>query len=357
MYYITIGLLLTSYFYIGNKYLDSKYSSIIYFPAFYIYWFILGFQYDIGTDYDSYIEIAKIGSYAYSENNNEWLFVLLLDILKLLSLPPQSLFMVVGIIQTFLAFFLFHKLSKYNMKVWLIFFLFITVSTIYHNQMNGIRQFISLLSVPILYIFILEKKYIKSFIISLFALGFHNSFLIILALLPVFLWFKNITKKTSFLFFILSPIVIIFTFDIIFTFVIEYLFSNYSIYLEKDTKLTYVGILTKAYYIPLFFYFWYLYLNNKNSTFTNNDLFKFFILVFSITYCFLIMGLYFSLGARIFQYFILFYIFPIYYIIDYLIKENSQFALIVVFIYVLFPYIVKTVFLPVREYSFQTILF
>lgn len=358
MYYIAICLLITSYFYINNKYLlvDSKLRFLLYIPPAYIYWFVLAFQYNLGADYFSYIDIAENGIRGYIQRNNEVGFIFIVRLINLLSLPPQSLFAIIGFIHTVLAFVLFDKLLKYKFKIWLIFFIFFVVSTIYHNQLNGLRQFVAILSTPIFLLLVFEKKYFKALIVALLALSFHNSFLLVLLLLPVFLFFKNSSKQTFFVIFLIMPLIYLLAFDLVLDSVVKYIFPNYAHYLQSENQLSFTKIIPKVYFIPLFVYFWYIYLNDKRSLWSESSIFNFLILVFAITYCAYLTDVTFNFYGRFFQYFIIFYIFPIYYLFYHMKKKKNIFASLMLFMYIFAPYLLKTVLFPVGEYRFETII-
>lgn len=359
MYYVLILFLITTYFFINDRYLTGNKSLrlLIFIPPFYVYWFILAFQYDLGTDYFSYLDIVENGIRAYIEKNNEFGFIFIVNIIDSLALPPQSLFVIIGFIQSVLAFILFDKLSKSGFKLWIVFLLFFTVSTIYHNQMNGLRQFVAILSTPLFLMYIFEKKYFKGFIIALLGIIFHNSFLIIFLLLPFFLMLKKLSKKVYFILFLISPAIYLIGFSVLLPTLVEYIFENYAHYLDSTRVFSISSILTKIYYLPLFVLFWYLYLKDSWSNLGNSSIFKFFVLIFSITYCAYLTDVIFDFYGRFFQYFIVFYIFPIYYLFDYFYRKKSVFALSMLFMYIFVPYFFKVVIFPIEEYRFDTIIF
>ena len=293
MYYLLISFLISSYFYINKEYLKAgvQYKFLLFIPPLYLYWLLLGLQYGVSVDYFSYLTIVDQGGRAYIVNNNEFGFLAIVKLINFLGLPAQSLFGFVGLIHTILFFVLLNKLSKYNFKIWLIFILFFVITGIYHNQMNGIRQFVAVLATPLFLIAIFERRYLKSILYAILALSFHKSFLIVLILVPVFLFFRNISKKKQLLIFVLMPFIYFVGFDFVFGYLVENLFYSYKHYIAGGMEFRPTYILTKIYYLPIFILFWWIYIKKREK---ENTLFMFFITIFSFTYCAYITDLFFA---------------------------------------------------------------
>lgn len=138
----------------------KKISLLYCFPIIFLWTFILGFQYGVGTDYFSYLNIynseAGLSRYFYKK---EFLFFYFVSFLRILSSNGQIFFILVSLIENCL-FFYYLKLMINNQliskrKLSLFIFLFLCFGTNFYNQMNGIRQYfnIYLLSICVFYIY------------------------------------------------------------------------------------------------------------------------------------------------------------------------------------------------------------
>lgn len=364
MFYLFIGLTITCFlYYIENRKITFK-GKLISLPLLFslpIFLYFIGpaFQYNVGTDYFSYIWIYETPNRVediYLNLHHEYGFYFIIKTLQYFNFHSQSIFIVFGFLDTVLFFTILIMLRKYGFKPWIVFLLFFTVTTTYHNQMNGLRQYIAILSTPILFILIYEKKYFKSILISLFALSFHKSFIIIIILIPFIIIMKRLSNLQLFKLSLIIPFFLIVITPIIGDIFIEYIFPIYKTYLnEQEFKFT--SILTKLYYLVFVGYFWYVYLIKQFVSKVNQQVFKFMILIFSMTYCIYLTGITFPMYGRIFQYFFFFYIFPLYYIIEYNIIHRNYRALTILVSMLVIPYIMKILVFPVREYSYNCILF
>src|SRR5690606_7432606 len=122
---------------------------------------------------------------------------------------------------------------------------------------------------------------------------------------------------------------------------------RYSLYLETEYSegRAVDGILTKFYFLPIIVIFWYFYIKDKNV----DNFFSFAILIFSLTHFMFLQALSFDLLMRVWDYFIFFIIFPIYYVLN----RSRGFTLILILIYILLFYVLKVVFFPVAEYDYD----
>jgi hypothetical protein len=357
MYYLLLGSLVTFYlYYVEKKFKKIKYPYLVLLPVIYIYWIGLALQYDVGTDYFAYIDMYKVGTSNYIYNNNEYGFYYIMEFLRYMDFGEQSIFVVIGFIDTILLIYIILLYNKYGFKLWLFFLIFFLVSTIYHNQMNVLRQFVAILFVPIFFIYIYQKKYIKSFLLSILALSFHRSFLLVILLAPIVIVVNKLSDLKLFVMFLFLPLVFLLFSPLIMHNVVDLFFSSYTHYFG-NININIISLLTKFYYIPILFYFWHIYLNKNFINNINKKLIHFLITIFTITYSMYLLDLFFPLHGRLFQYFNIFYIIPIYYVIEYNIKNKKYFIVSVLFLYILSPYYVKTVVIPSSEYKYESILF
>jgi hypothetical protein len=359
MYYLVVLLLIGSYLYIVDKvYIKSKIEFlIIYFAPMFIYGMGLALQYEVGTDYSSYVNyyFGDIPMRFY--HNNEFIFYYLFKFIQYTNLGSQSIFVIVSIINTSLLFILLNKLKGYGFKSWLVFVLFFSVSTAYHNQMNVLRQYLAVMVVPLYFMFLYEKKYFKMLITSLIGVFSHKIFIVALLFTPVVVLFKDKNRKYIFLIFLIAPIVYLFLFKYGFNQIVELFFRSYSFYIDSDflPTVNFEIIVTKLYYIPLIIYFMVLYLRDDYSK--TNNIFRYFIFIFTLTYCLYLTEFIFYTHGRIFQLFYIFYIFPLYFIINYSWQHKHSYRLIIISLYILTPYILKVTILARGEYLYDSILF
>ena len=132
-------------------------------------------------------------------------------------------------------------------------------------------------------------------------------------------------------------------------------FQNYQYFLLRE-KLNLNIFLTKLYYLPLFIYFLYLWNFKKILRSVDITFMYTLIIIFSVTYSLYLIDLTINLGGRVFQYFIFFYIFPLYYVIEYKINNKKLYQLTIIFLYILVPYLVKTLLFPIGEYNYNSVL-
>src|SRR5690606_24268939 len=131
---------ISGYFALIEKY---KASLIAMLPAFVLYFLVAGLQYDVGTDYFSYINIFEDSSrHQFYINRGEYLFAYLNIFLNWLELPAQSVFLAISFIQAVLVFIYFKSIKKKGFILALFFIAFICVTNIYNNQLNALRQYV-----------------------------------------------------------------------------------------------------------------------------------------------------------------------------------------------------------------------
>lgn len=243
----------SAYFALIEKY---KASLIAMFPAFVIYFLVAGLQYDVGTDYFSYINIFEDSSrHQFYINRGEYLFAYFNIFLNWLELPAQSVFFAISFIQAVLVFIYFKSIKKKGFILTLFFIAFICVTNIYNNQLNGLRQYVVVAALPLLTILLYEKRFVRFFILLGLASFFHNTAWFLLVLLPIYFLYKKFNKSLLFLF-LLSVVGFLLLGKIIDELVIVFL-PSYAHYLQSHyaEQHTLGLFITKLYYLPLIFYF------------------------------------------------------------------------------------------------------
>lgn len=326
---------------------------IYWFPGFCVFTFFPAMQSGVGTDYETYFNYFYNNEHTLYLNKNEIIYYYVVELTKFIG-DPQFQFILISVVQGLLFFYLLFLLKSEGYKSWLIFIIYFLCTGMYHNQMNGLRQFICVYIVPISVIFIYKNKFLNFSFFSFFSFFVHSS--------SLFSSFFVITLSRLRKYFIGKKILLLILFILSFGFylvdfkkiIIYFLeFFNLRFLSYVDTKYAegrdILGLLTKFYYLPIIILFWFFYLRNtKNSRFLNSEINDFFILIFSLTYFMFLQALSFDLMLRIWGYFNFFIIFPIYYVF----VRCTKFSFALILIYILIFYLAKVLFFPVAEYEY-----
>ena len=351
MVYLALCLFCTFYMYTIQRY---KINFLVLLPPFLAYFLLSALQYNVGSDYFSYIYIYQnpwvMDKYF---NSGEYFFYFSNLFLNYLDAPPQAIFFVFSFIQSFFIFYYFKEMKKKGFYLWLLFFIFFTVTNILHNQMNGIRQYAALTLLPIISVFLYEKKYCKFIIFTLIAMSFHSTALIFFGLIFFSVAAKYKFKRYFLIFIISIPFyLLIAKYTPIILDSLDLRFSSYlgSEYFENSD---YLVIITKVYYLPALLLFFHLY--KKMNEFGNNY-FSFVILIFSFTYWSFLMSLDIAILSRLSSYFWFFIIFPLYYV-GFYFYQRSMVTLYFYIFYLAAPYAAKVTFLAKNEFMYNSIIF
>lgn len=361
---IYLMLLSFTLFYLKSidRYLDFKGAYILLIPFAALLLIIPSIQYGIGTDYFSYIHIYSDDlAISRLQMKGELLFYHLYSIANFFELGPQSIFLLSSLIVTLSFTSLFYRLRKDKFDILILFFLFFVVTNIYHNQMNGLRQYVALSFFPLIYFSYIKKEYLLSCMLSLLAFYTHSSALICVLLFIVPLGARLSYNKLMVLFF-LMPLLISYVSEWVGVLIEDYIpwYSHYlSVSYGKALPLS--SIFSKLYYFPLYIFFWLIVTkiktNEELNNLSNNYVFKCFITLWVITYWMFLLYLDYGFFFRVASYFFFFYIFPLYFIIKYLLSINGVFRLLLVYLYLLAPYFYKVVVAPVEVFTFRTNVF
>lgn len=366
MIYLLVLFLSVAYVYFLEK--SVKSSSVLFWflglvPFYVILFFIPGFQDGIGTDYETYYQAYFTNYINVFRNKDEWVIFYMFLYLREWNLGPQAFFYIVTTINLIFLGFTLAILKTNGYKILIIFFIWFVVSNYYHNQMNIIRQFITVFSFPLLLLLIISKKYIYAFLLAALSVFTHQVFIVAgLFLVTIFFLKRYFKKEYMFALFIISIFFYIFILPSISYIILNYIFPFYSQYASvlNSGLDNYIFLATKLYYLPGFLLFYYIYYNKKEfySYFRNkHKYFNLFIGIFSITALSFLSLLFIGRFNRIYVYFIFFSLFPFYYLYYYFIKYRNFFFFFLFSLYLLLPYILKVVVFPAREFTFSTMLF
>lgn len=351
MVYITIFLFITLYLYNVEKYFSSNFLKqfIFWLPAFIVYWIFPSMQYEVGTDYQTYFQYYYNGGHDLYITKNEIIYYYIVEFTKFLG-SPQFQFFIVSFIQSILFFYFLFLLKMEGYKIWLIFLIFFLCTGNYHNQMNGLRQYICIYAVPIMVIYLYKKKNINFLFYSVVSYFIHTTSMISSILILIL---SKIKFKYSGKFFLIIFILTFFIYLVNFKNFIIYVFEFFDLRFLSYVDTEYTDgkdvskLITKFYYLPIIIIFWVYYLRDSKSN--ERSLNNFFILIFSITFFMFLQSISFELMVRVWLYFNIFVIFPIYYV---LIRSN-RLTFFIILIYMLIFYLAKVLFFPVAEYEYH----
>ncbi|WP_336138300.1 MULTISPECIES: EpsG family protein [unclassified Acinetobacter] len=327
---------------------------IVWSPAILVYFLPIAFQKGVGTDYYTYYDYFYNNEHTFYLNKNEFIYYYIVEASKFFNIP-QLQFVLISFLQTFLFFYGMFYLKRYNIPGWLYFILFFLVTGIYHNQMNGIRQYVALLFLPIIACLCFEKKYIKSLFLIFFSTMFHFSVLLPAGFIFLLSFiYKKISKKL--IFFIFFGSIIFYYIDwssTIFDFLRskDYIYANYQESDFNESK-TFLDLFLKFISLPFILVFWFFYL--KKNTYYKNEItkneesfFNYMILIWALTHFMFLMSLHLGMASRIYLYFVLFIIFPFVYIY----KQSKKIFFLMILMYFLF-YFLKVTFFAKNEYLY-----
>lgn len=326
---------------------------ILSFPIWIVWLLICGGQYGVGTDYISYYNIFKEGTVSFYYQKGEWIFASIVDFGNNIKIPPQGFFYIFY----FINFFFFYKiLFELDIKYSYIFILlYICLSTVYNNQLNGLRQYTAIYIITYAVIsFYRLRSYKYFFLYIIFACGIHIS-----ALLAIpFCFLYKIKQFNPFQLYILLGFAFLFalfgSYDFIINIMGNFLPRHYAAYItsEFNSSNSIMKVITKLLFVPL--YFMSIRLIKKNIL-SEKD--KAIYNLGFISYCIRLFFLENIIFNRIGQLFVLLSIFPLYYYIKYAIKKkNAYIYWIIVLIFISF-YMLKVLVLAKQEYSYKSIYF
>lgn len=323
-------------------------------PVVLLWTLIVGGQYYVGTDYGAYLNYFTP---PFFENRFEPLFSLCSNILVNNGFGGQFPFFVFGFINCVLIFSSAYKLKIQYLGIF--YFLLITVSTFFNNQMNGIRQCIATAFCFFAFSELNGSK-IKGVLFIIIAMGFHYSALVFV---PFFLYPKLIVRLTSFpkLLLICCCACSLIQFDngLINSFFLHLvpenwlLETNYLSYesIDYDSSSSILIKLSKIFLLPVY---WFSLKLLSENVLSEKEKMLYFFGFFAYNLRMLLMIN--QLIGRFSYYFWIPSIIPIYFLARYFIIRNETQKLIFLLLYVSISYFTK-VFMGFAEYSYSFYLF
>lgn len=336
---------------------DIWHNSLWLSPIVIVWVLFIGGQYNVGTDYFSYLYIFNGGNLYYLLGKGDFGFVQIVQFFNSHGIHGQSIFFIFSFIWIIILCYAGRTFTE-NRYLYLFIFIFITFSSMFHNQMNGIRQYCAV------YLFTLggcllyrQHKY-WSILPFLCMLTIHSSSTAMLVLFPVFLFLGSKIEKRRLLYvFLIVAIIfsIFFPADLLERIVEQ--FAQYESYMESDNDMGFsadvniINKITKYIYIPIVVYAIYL-LPKMNLTKVNKNLF----IVGICGYCFKLALVDVNIVQRMGSYYEVYMCVPILYMLIYLKRKNSWKCAFIM-MYLLLPYVAKVTFFATREYLYNSIFF
>lgn len=317
-------------------------------PIMALWSFVCGSQYNVGTDYFSYYDIFKYGDVALFFNKKEYLFAGIVDVWHQFSLPPQGLFYLFYFICSFLFVLIYNSFRHYS-SCFILILLYFTVSNLFNNQLNGLRQSIAVYLITYSTLLFVDGKRKAYFVGVLISSLFHMSSLFGLLLLP----FGKIywTQRRSVTLLIIGLIFsLVAPYNILLSNVSFLVPSQYMHYIGGifDTSFDFSAIIVKLLFVPFYFESTCFLKNNVNKQL--NYLFGIGIISYFIR---LITMNNIALN-RIGYLFLLLSIIPLLLYWSKLYFSNKKRVVVYCFLCVLL-YLLKTILFPKQEYLYNSI--
>ena len=312
---------------------------------------IIGGQYNVGADYFPYLYFF---SNPIAGGRFEPIFTFTSLFLYDIGIVGQYQFFFFAFVNVLCFFVAIRKLNI--SRVMLFFFLFVTVSTLFNNQMNGIRQCIATFIVFWAFVEFYDSK-ITAVLLIILAAGFHYSALVCLP----FFFFKKIvlfaTKRPKLLLLLTLVVTLLPLSETANSYIFAYMpdfikeeTSYMTMYDGNDYINEQVGLqykLSKLLLLPIYYISLSLlgkdYLTEKERLF-----FLFGILAYSLR-CILLMN---NLVGRFSYYFWLPSILPIYYYVKFLLDNKLQLKAVACLAYSSVIYFIKVI-MSVNEYKYE----
>lgn len=321
-------------------------------PVIVVWLIVCGGQYQVGTDYWSYRYIFEGNDLDYYLQKNEYIFVWIVSLFNILGIYGQGLFYVFYAISFYFFFLILKRMPK--MQYFLFILLYITVSNLFNNQLNTLRQSVTIYIGTYVAFLVFENKNIKAILFILVAILIHQSAFSLFLLFLNKILVQKLSMNDLFVGLIIAVI-------LSFTLRVEILdmFSDYS-------NINYVGYInsgvieerslfqkiTKYMFIPIyllsFFYF------------KRNSLGAYELLLFKwgwVSLCLRIGILNLELVSRLFSCFLILSILPLLLYLYHLIYRRKFVIFLCVITFLSVVYFFKTIVFGRGEYLYESIYF
>lgn len=361
MVYLTFLLISCSYLVTLKSYRNLSFRKLLVYlvPIVLIWGVLVGGQYDVGKDYFSYMNIFTGDLYYIDELRGEFIFAWFVRLCNAVGLYGQSIFFTLSLIWVVWLIKIM-SLTIDSRYLYLFFFVFMVFPGIFHNQMNGLRQYCAVYLFTLGICYFLRKKYMSALLCASIMIFTHQSSMILVIIFMFALLFINsLTRYHKWLYILIIGAVLVsqlLTSTTLAEFIGHFngigMVDAYSAsYLStgrmEETGL--ISVITKYIYVPILVYAISLY--NKMGL---GDFEKYLFVLGILGFCFKL-----SLGAmgvihRLGQYFDILMCFPVAYMLIYLLSIKKSKAYVGILTYLLIPYILKVTVFAIGEYEYHS---
>lgn len=230
---------------------------------------ISAFRFETSGDfYTNYIGFIKTSSMSFKEilfNYDEYGHMLLRKVISLFAENPQWYFVISGlfIVISFLIF-----IYRYSPNVYLSVLLFVTIGG-YFTSHNITRQYIAIAICLYAIPYLISRKPIKYFFVTIMAMTFHTSAVV---MIPIYFLAKVSIKRKVIVLYIVTITLITLIYDALFPYLHNLIYSDY--YTEGSygtTGANFLNIILPTLLLILLWYFYHIW--KKNAT--KNDALSF----------------------------------------------------------------------------------
>lgn len=324
-------------------------------PVMFLWCLLIGGQYNVGTDYFSYLELFVTGDMFYVENlRGEYGFSYFVKMCHKLGIYGQGIFFVIAFIWALIFIYVAYKLvgSKY---LYLYLFVYIVFTGGFNNQMNGIRQYFAIYILVLAFAFLWNRCFAKALLLFILAPLFHQT-AVIPILLGLFCYFVISGFKSQLILY--SIILMGFSVGLLISdetisYFLPY-FEQYSDYLTRGAveEQKVILLITKYIYIPLFLGGIYLFPKMNLMDFHKR------LFVFGLCgYALKLSTVSLALVSRLGLYLEFFSCIPLIYLLLYLKNTRKNVAYGFSIVYLLLPYSMKVLISTYGEYSYTSYFF
>lgn len=328
-----------------RAHLSGSAFGLLLLPIFIVWILICGGQDNVGTDYPAYIRLFN----GESLDRYEPGFVFIVNACLSLGIKGQTIYFVFYAIG---FFFLGLVLRRIDIKyVFIFILLYISVSGLFNNQLNILRQVITTYIGSYGVLLMLDNKKFRGSIIILLASSIHFCGLLF------FLFFLNrivaALNKRRMILCVLCALILSFVFTSEMLNHLDFLIPNIYIKFLNSGAIesrSFILKITKYLFVPLYLAALFKYDKDLVLSSTEQKLFKWGI----VSLCLRLSLLNMTIISRVSDVFLIVSLYPLLYYFRYLyLKHKRRWGLAVC--YVVGLYFAKVLLFPSAEYSYQSI--
>lgn len=341
-----------------KKYRDTSFNvGILFylFPIIALWCLLIGGQYEVGTDYPTYLHFFEGYDLEIYENTGEWLFVGMIRCCNWLGITGQGIYFLIAFASIVMLIYAANSFvpTKY---IHVFFFVFIVYSGVFNNQMNTVRQYIVVYIFTVGIVKLLNKQYWSSIILFVMMPLFHKVSVLLFPFILFLIWSrKRIESKYSARCFLTMCVL----FAVCFSFIakVEWLFPLFqgtplefysSQYMQEPEEMGMMYKLTKFVYVPFVLYSIYLF-----PTMALTPLQRKYFVIGVYGYSIKVAFLTFDVLNRMGTYFEILMCIPIVYLLITILHRKKKAYILVCFFFLLI-YALKVTLFAVREYSYDS---